>query len=150
MWERSVNNKKVSSTYLLYKAGLKSKRQFWSHRVSWKQRKILAKEGPNGLPIATPSICRYNLSLKWNRVFLTDNPRNVLNWVMERERKELLSEYKELAAMSIVSSSGMFVKSDFMSKIAITKLSEFWKQEISWAKVKESLTANSLVVSFSR
>ena len=123
MWERSLNNKKVSSTYLLYKAGLNSEGQFWSHRVSWKQSKILTKEGPNGLPITTPSIWRYNLSLKLNWVFLTVSPRNFPKWVMEREKNEKLFEYKELPAISIVSSNGMFVKKDFMSKLAITKLS---------------------------
>src|SRR5678816_3133914 len=48
--------KKQSSTYRLYISGLKSKGQVSSHVLSSKLKKELAREGPRGEPIATPSI----------------------------------------------------------------------------------------------
>ena len=72
------------------KTGLNSRGQSFNHLVSWWQRNILAKEGPRGLPIATPLVCLNNLSLKMKSTSLTANCKNFLNLSIDREKKEPL------------------------------------------------------------
>ena len=49
-----LNNKNVSSTNFLKITSLNSTWQLSNQICLWKQRKVLAKVGPNGEPIATP------------------------------------------------------------------------------------------------
>ena len=53
---------RVSSTYLLYKWGIKPSRVSFSSRLHMKTFVI---RGPRGEPIATPSVCSYN-SVWWS------------------------------------------------------------------------------------
>jgi len=50
----------------LYRIGLKEGGHCSSQAVSWKERKMLAKVGPRGLPIGIPSVCVYRVLLKRN------------------------------------------------------------------------------------
>ena len=59
---KSGTRVKVSSTYLLYKLGSLFPCASFS---SMEHIKVLAISGPNGEPIAMPSICLYKLPLNW-------------------------------------------------------------------------------------
>ena len=65
---------------------------------------------------------------------------------MGKEKKVLLLACIELAQISIVSSRGIFVNSDLMSKQAIISWTALSNLVISSEKEKESLTVNSLWV----
>ena len=69
-WERNalqssslLNTANVSSTYRKYANGLLTTLKSF---CSWWPTKMFAYAGPNGEPMATPSICRYVLLLKLN------------------------------------------------------------------------------------
>ena len=56
-WSGEENSANMSSTWRLYNTRLKSLGQSRSHILSKLHIKMLAKAGPNGDPIATPSAC---------------------------------------------------------------------------------------------
>ena len=86
---------------------------------------MLAKAGPSGEPIATPSVCLYMISLKLN-----STPDVVLFISSMKTALEInscaseSSQYKASAQMLMVSLSGTFVKRLEMSKERMKKLLE--------------------------
>ena len=62
--------------------------------------------GPNGEPIATPSVCLYKISLKMKYDSLVPKDKNSLN-----------PDLFKLCANVMVSSGGMLVKSESTSKL---------------------------------
>ena len=75
------------------------------------QTKMLAKAGPSGEPIATPSVCLYMILLKLNSI-----PNVALFMTSMKTALEINGcasepmQYKASAKMLIVSSSGAFIK----------------------------------------
>ena len=70
--KKAVNN--ISSVE--YRLERRIEGQFWSQICSWKDMNTLAKCGPNGLHIATPSTCWYRPPLKIKWQFITDSDRS--------------------------------------------------------------------------
>ena len=87
----------------------------------------LAKSGPNGLPIATPSTCWYKRLLKTKWQFITDSDRSTdyVNGVIHRNIGEQGSDIK-LAMTTLLESMSLF--------------------KGSWTKEKESVIMRELVV----
>ena len=99
-------------------------------------QKCISSEGHNGDPMATPSICFYNILLKVKYDSLVAKDRRFVNslffkpWTMSLFLKRLLVQ------ISMVSSRGMLVKSESISKLPM-KLPESCSR-ISVAKLNES------------
>ena len=86
---------------------------------------MLAKAGPSGEPIATPSVCFYMMSLKLN--FTPDVALFISSIKAALEISGCASEssqYKASTQMLMVSSSGTFVKRLEMSKEHMKRLLE--------------------------
>ena len=153
--------KKVSSTYLLYKTGLKSGGHSFSHFLSQWHIKALARVGPSGLPIATPSICLYNVPLKKKCMSSVANSNNFLKCCGLKKLSLFLYEHlkgsktsplwsakflKDSSThISIVSFNGIWVNKDLTSKLAMT-LSVASKSVISSANENQSETVYAFLV----
>ena len=74
--------------------------------------KTLPRVGPNGKPIATPSICLYKISLKLKYYSLATKDNNSLNSDLFQPSTLSFSLYIDSVQTLIVSSSGMSVKSE--------------------------------------
>ena len=72
---------------------------------------MLAKAGPSGEPIATPSVCLYMMSLKLNSTPYVALLISSMKTALEINGcASELSQYKASAQMLMVSLSGTFVK----------------------------------------
>ena len=144
-WERNVlqsssllKTANVSSTYRKYANGLLAKVKSFS---SWQPTKMFANAGPNGDPMATPSICRYML-LKLN------STEEVASWINSTKMSrgndgcgKTLLLYRVSAQICMVSASGTLVKRLEMSKEQRkTEEGENVKFMTSFTKIKESDT----------
>ena len=97
----------------------------------------LASEGPNGDPIATPSIRLYNilLNIKYDSLVSID-------------RRSLNSFFFSVMKYSMVSSRGMLLKSEPVSKLPMKLLESC--STILAGKLNESLTVYLLLVNGSK
>ena len=71
MWDFWLKSKKLSSTYLLYKTGIKYLGQSSSQIVSWKHKNILAKVGPKGIPYLNSLIQKEWINCPFNAFSLS-------------------------------------------------------------------------------
>ena len=85
--------------------------------LSWNPIKILARMGPRGEPILTPSIRRYMISLKLKDTDFVAIPINSIKTSSRKEREVADGlQYKKPAHIDTVSSKGMFVNNETISK----------------------------------
>ena len=102
---------KISSTYLLYIDGLNLSRHFSNHFPSWWTKNALAKIGPSGEPIETPSICLYSFPLKTKDDYFKAKVNNSQNVVLFIPLITATSLYNLSQQIFIVSRKGILVKS---------------------------------------
>ena len=82
---------------------------------SQKQREVLARVGPNGEYIATPSVSLYKYLLKLNDNCLVCKDNNSLNSDLFKPSTISFWSYIPSVQMLMVSSSGMLVKREHLS-----------------------------------
>ena len=86
-------------------------------RLSWNPTKILARMGPKGEPILTPSIWLYMISLKLKDNDFVAIPINTIKTSSEKGRAAIDGPRKKKSAyIDIVWSKGMLVKRETASK----------------------------------
>ena len=131
----------MSLTYRFQNEGLIS--AFINHISSKSHIKMLAETGPNGEPMATPSIWSYYLPSKRKWLFLVADSNNLRKTTLGKAGGSA-REYNLSRQMFSVSSSGTFVNREETSKEHIIPLLCLCFLAQS-AKLKESLTVFWLV-----
>ena len=109
---------------------------------------MLASEVPNEGPISTLSIYLYNILLNIKYNFLVAKDRRSLNSLFFQAMNMSLFFKRLLVQISMVSSRGMLVKIESISKLPMT-LPEFCST-ISVAKLNKSLTVYLFLVNGSK
>ena len=98
---------------------------------------MFAKAGPIEDPIVTPSICLWYLLLdvKW---FFGGDVKQIMKIMLWDVREILVAILQAVNTISMVSSRGIFVNKESMSRLAMCKLGFCW--QISSAKLIKLMT----------
>ena len=121
-WSGERNRRNMSSTYILYYAGLNSSGHSLSQICPLKYKNSFSKVRPRGHLIATPSIYFYVFPSKLKKLFCRA--------ALESFAKVMLLILLTLASLLnkesqhtlLVSSNGMLVKRDFISRLTMKSL----------------------------